>query len=140
LSDRRYPKRPLVAVGALIIHENKVLLARRAKHPFKREWSVPGGAVEVGETVEEAVRREVREETGIEVEITAVAGIYDRICRDADGQIEYHYVLIDYLCRPMKGSGQAASDAEAVAWFTANELETLTIQQNTRELILRHLQ
>lgn len=140
MSGRRYPERPLVAVGALIIHKKKVLLARRAKDPFKGEWSLPGGAVEVGETVEDAVRREVCEETGIEVEITGVAGIYDRICRDPDGQIEYHYVLIDYLCRPVAGIGAAASDAEAVAWFAGKEVETLTIQQNTRELILRHLQ
>ena len=129
-----------MAVGALIIHENKVLLARRAKEPFKGEWSLPGGAVEVGETVEDAVRREVREETSIEVEITGVAGIYDRICRDDHGQIEFHYLLIDYLCRPAGGSVRAASDAEETGWFSAKEVETLTIQQNTRELILRHLQ
>jgi mutator protein MutT len=137
---RRYPDRPHVAVGAVIIRDRKVLLARRAKDPFKGEWSLPGGAVELGETLTAAVRREVREETGLDVRVGKIAGIFDRICPDEQGGVEYHYILVDYACRPISGSGQAASDAEEVAWFSAQEVETLTIQQNTRELILRHLQ
>lgn len=138
--SRRYPDRPIIAVGALILRDQAVLLARRANEPFKGEWSLPGGAVEVGETLAAAVQREVREETGLEVDVLGIAGIFDRICRDEQAAVEFHYILVDFFCRPAGGMDRCGSDAEALGWFTRAQVENITIQPNTRELILRHLQ
>jgi mutator protein MutT len=120
--SRRYPGRPLVGVGGIVIDGGRVLLVRRTREPLAGRWSLPGGMVELGETLAEAVRREVREETGLEVEVGPLVDVVDRIHRDADGRVEYHYVLADYLCRPAGGTLAAADDAAEVAWAAREEL------------------
>lgn len=139
--SREYPDRPIIGVGALVVEDGKILLVRRATEPLKGEWSLPGGVVEVGETLEQAVLREVREETGIE---TVVRGdsiaVFERIMPDNDGRVRFHYVLHDYLCGPSHGEARAGDDVDQARWFTRPEVEALPMQSFTRELILRHLQ
>src|SRR5438552_13789207 len=101
---REYPVRPIVGVGAVVLDGDRVLLVKRAHEPLKGEWSLPGGAVEVGETLEAAVAREVREETCLEVEVGPLVEVVNRIVRDPGGRVEYHFVIVDYLCRPIGGT------------------------------------
>src|SRR5579862_6341980 len=96
---RTYPERPIVGVGAVILDSGRVLLVKRAHEPLKGEWSLPGGAVDVGETLEAAVAREILEETGLMVDVGPLVEVVQRITRDADGRIEYHFVIVDYACR-----------------------------------------
>ena len=104
-AQREYPKSPLVGVGAVVFDADSVLLVRRAKAPLAGEWSLPGGAVELGETLEEAIVREVAEETGLRVMPLQVVKVFDHIDRDAEGGIRFHYVLVDFLCR-IEAEGQ----------------------------------
>lgn len=133
--NRRYPDRPLVGVGAVIIEQGRVLLVRRGAPPQQGQWSLPGGLLEVGERLEDAVRREVREETGLEVEVISLAGVFERIVPDAAGRTEYHYVLLDYLCRPSGGELRPASDVEAAAWVSHAELAHYRLTGGTREFL-----
>jgi ADP-ribose pyrophosphatase YjhB (NUDIX family) len=119
---RRYPDRPIVAVGAVIFDGDRVLLVRRGQEPLKGEWSLPGGAVEAGESLEAALAREVREETALDVEVGALVEVLDSIRRDADGRAEYHYIIIDYACRPRPGSSTVpvrGTDAADVRWWAS---------------------
>ena len=104
LDDRRYPQRPIIGVGALILKRDRILMAQRGKQPLMGWWSLPGGALETGESLADGVRREVREETGLEIRPLGVLEIFERIMRDASGAPEYHYVLIDYMCRVVGGT------------------------------------
>jgi ADP-ribose pyrophosphatase YjhB (NUDIX family) len=106
----------------VVVDGDRVLLVRRANEPLKGEWSLPGGAVEVGETLAVAVAREVLEETGLEVEVGPLVEVLDRIRPDPDGRVRYHYVLIDYLCRPVGGTLGCSSDAADVRWTAVAEL------------------
>ena len=133
--DRRYPKRPFVGVGALIFHRGRILMAQRGKEPLKGWWSLPGGALEVGESLDFAVRREVREETGLEIEPLRVFEIFERIIRDAEGAAEYHYVLIDYICRVTGGTLRAGDDVCRVEWVKAEGLGNLQITEGTLGVI-----
>ena len=131
---REYPEAPIAGVGAVIVREHpdlaaggkQVLLIRRAQEPLKGEWSLPGGAVELGETLEAAICREVLEETGLVVETVDVVEAFDRVSRDAEGRVRYHYVLIDFLCRVVDGSLACASDALEGRWAGDTELDGLT--------------
>jgi ADP-ribose pyrophosphatase YjhB (NUDIX family) len=116
VNDRRsYPDRPYVGVGAVIVEAGAVLLVKRKYEPLAGQWSLPGGAVEVGETLEASVAREMLEETGLEIEVGPVIEVFDRITRDEDGRVQYHFVLVDYLCWPVGGIVEAGSDvAEAI--------------------------
>jgi ADP-ribose pyrophosphatase YjhB (NUDIX family) len=118
--QREFPQAPLVGVGAVVVHENRVLLVQRGSEPLKGHWTLPGGMLEVGETLAAGVAREVKEETGLEVETEELVEILDRIHRDGE-RIRYHYVIADYLCRVTGGELRAASDAAAVRWVERAE-------------------
>jgi len=135
--DRRYPTRPFLGVGALIFEGAKILLVERAKEPLKGYWSLPGGILETGEKLEAAIRREVLEETGLEVEPLSIFEIFERIMPDAGGRPEYHYVLIDYLCRPTGGRLQAASDVSRAEWVAEQNLGQYRLTEGTLAVIER---
>jgi 8-oxo-dGTP diphosphatase len=132
---REFPEHPLVGVGAIIIENAKVLLVKRAHPPIQGQWSIPGGVLEVGELVREAAMREAREETGLIVEPGDLLGVYDRILRNSEQRVQYHYVLVDFLCRPVGGELLAASDAVEVRWFTREELPALQLADDTLEVV-----
>lgn len=139
---REYPDAPIAGVGAVIVRvepddKKRVLLIRRGREPLKGEWSLPGGAVELGETLEEAICREVLEETGLVVEVVDKVQAFDRISRDEADRVRYHYVLIDFLCRMTGGSLACATDAVEARWADVGELDGLTAL--TVEVILKAL-
>ncbi|HUI81745.1 MAG TPA: NUDIX hydrolase [Bryobacteraceae bacterium] len=133
--DRRYPRHPLVGVGALIYDRDRILMAQRGKPPLEGLWSLPGGLVETGESLKDAVCREVREETGLEVRPLGVLEIFERIMRDAQGAAEYHYVLIDYVCAVSGGELCAGDDACRAEWVRRRDLKKLAITEGTLAVI-----
>jgi 8-oxo-dGTP diphosphatase len=133
--NRRYPKRPILGIGALIFKGKRILLAQRGKQPLLGWWSLPGGVLETGESLADGIRREVREETGLEVKPVEIATVFERIIRDAGGRTEYHYVLIDYVCRIIGGEAAPASDVSALAWVSESELETYRLTEGTLPVI-----
>ncbi len=137
--QREFPEVPLIGVGAIIIENARVVLVKRAHPPLQAEWSIPGGVLEVGELVREAAVREAREETGLTVEPLELLGVYDRVLRDPQQRVQYHYVLIDFLCRRVAGELSASSDAAEVRWFTREELAGLNLAEDTMEVILKGL-
>jgi 8-oxo-dGTP diphosphatase len=132
---RDYPDRPLLGVGALIFRDDRILLVRRANPPLEGEWSIPGGLVETGETTKQAIIREVREETGLEVEPVKLVEVFERILRDQHARVEYHFVLIDHLCRIVSGETHADSDVSEVRWAGLEELESLGVAHETCAVI-----
>ena len=133
--DRRYPKHPLVGVGAILLRRDRILMAQRGQEPLKGWWSLPGGALEAGESLTDAVCREVREETGLEIRPLGVLVIFERILRDAGGRPEYHYVLIDYVCRVTGGTLRAGDDVAHVEWVRRADLHKLQITEGTLGVI-----
>jgi len=134
---RHYPEQPLVGVGAVIFRGEEVLLVRRAQEPALGEWSLPGGLVELGETLTEALRRELLEETGLTVAIRGIAAVLERIYRDDAGGIPYHYVLVDFLCDYIGGDITAASDINAAHFFPVNDLPRDHLPPFTAQVIRR---
>jgi len=118
--QREFPEAPLVGVGAVIVDDGRVLLVRRGTEPMLGKWTLPGGMLEVGESLTDGVIREVREETGLTVEPVELIELLDRIYREGD-RVRYHYVIADYLCRVLGGALKAASDADAVRWVDRSE-------------------
>ena len=133
--QREFPEGPLIGVGAIIIEGDRVVLVKRAHPPLQAEWSIPGGVLEIGELVREAAVREASEETGLTVETTELLGVYDRVLRNPEQRVQYHYVLIDFLCRRVAGDLAAASDAAEVRWFTRKELPVLKLAEDTIDVI-----
>jgi 8-oxo-dGTP diphosphatase len=133
--DRRYPKHPLVGVGAILLKRDRILMAQRGKEPLKGWWSLPGGALETGESLADGVRREVREETGLEIRPMGMLEIFERIMRDSKGDAEYHYVLIDYVCRIIGGTLCAGDDVCRVEWVRRSDLVKLQITEGTLGVI-----
>jgi ADP-ribose pyrophosphatase YjhB (NUDIX family) len=133
--NRRYPKRPIVGVGAIMLQRDRILMAQRGKQPLKGWWSLPGGALETGERLADGVRREVREETGLEVQPLGILEVFERIMPDAQGAPEYHYVLIDYICRVTGGVLRAGDDVCRVEWVKRRDLPALQITEGTLGVI-----
>ncbi|MFQ5817473.1 MAG: NUDIX hydrolase [Terriglobia bacterium] len=143
-SAREYPERPIVGVGGVVVRAGAVLLVERASEPLKGQWSLPGGAVELGETLVEAVQRELREETGLEVKVLDIVEVFERISPPVEaaarGRPRYHYVLIDYLCEPVSGTARAGSDVSAVAWARPEELARYQLTAKATAVIQKALQ
>lgn len=140
MSDRRYPDRPFIGIGAVIVLEGRVVLVKRRFEPLAGQWSIPGGAVEVGETLEACVAREMAEETGFIVEVGPVVEVLDRITRDDDGRVLYHFVLIDYLCWPIGGELRAGSDVAEAALAEPSELAQYQLTEKATAVIERALE
>lgn len=132
---REYPDSPLVGVGAVIIEAGRVLLVKRGHPPLAGEWSIPGGLLELGETLREAAVREAREETWLTVEPGELLGVFDRVLRDTVHRTQYHYVLVDFLCRKIAGEPRAAGDADEVRWFTRAQTDHLGLAEDTAEVL-----
>jgi 8-oxo-dGTP diphosphatase len=119
---REYPDRPVVGVGGVVIRDGRALLIRRGSPPLEGQWSIPGGTLELGETITEGVRRELREETGLEVHVLDLIEVFDRIFPDGEGRPQYHFVILDYLCESATGAPRAGSDVTDAAWAGEEEL------------------
>ena len=137
---RLYPKQPIIGVGAIIIKDDKILLEKRKNEPGKGKWSIPGGLVELGESVEQTVIREVREETGLEVEKPEHIDVVDNVIRDENGEIKYHFVIIDYFVKLKGGTMKAMSDAEELRWVTFDEVEKYDLTITFRAFFQRNRQ
>jgi len=137
---RRYPKKPVVGVGAIILDGDKILLEKRKNAPGKGKWSVPGGLVELGEGVEQAVIREVKEETGLDVYEPRLVDVVDYISTGEKGGVLYHFVIVDYIVTVKCGNAKAASDAEALKWIPFNEVEEYDLTESFRLFFQRNRQ
>lgn len=134
---REFPERPLIGVGGLVISGGRVLLARRGAPPLKGEWSIPGGLLEVGEALMEGVRRELLEETAVEIRVVELIEVFERIDLDASGTARHHFVVLDYLCEMLGGEARAASDVTDVAWAAPEELPNYSLSEAATRVILR---
>ena len=133
--QREYPQQPLIGVGAIIIKDRRVVLIKRGKPPLLGEWSIPGGMLELGETLRQGAEREAVEETGFMVRATELLGVFERIVPDAEQRISYHYVLIDFLCEIISGELCASHDACDAKWFTPQEVAALPLAEDTAAVI-----
>lgn len=134
---RRYPGSPVVIAAVLVRKDDKVLLAKRGGEPFKGLWAPPGGGVELGETVYEAGKREIHEETGVDIEIQGIQEVEDFIRRDPAGKVEAHLIIIRLLGRYTGGTARADSDADDVGWYSIAELDTIPLRPRVRELVVQ---
>ena len=137
---REYPAHPVVGVGAVVVRDGRALIIRRAHEPRKGEWSLPGGHLDLGESLIDAVRREVKEETGLDVHPGPIVETFDRVHRDPDGRIRFHFVIVDFVCEAPSGEAVAGSDAEAVAWVTAAELDGYGVNAHAAAVIRKGLE
>jgi 8-oxo-dGTP diphosphatase len=137
---REYPEHPVVGVGAVVVRDGRALIIKRAHEPRKGEWSLPGGLLELGESLTDAVRREIREETSLEIEVGPIIETFDRVHRDDQGRIRYHFVIVDFVCWSAHGDAVAGSDADDVAWVTEQEIDAYKINTHARAVINRGLE
>lgn len=135
--NREYPAAPMVGVGAVILREEAVLLVRRGRPPAYGKWSVPGGLVNLGERIEAAVKREIQEEAGLVVELHGVVGVVDRIIRDQEGRIKYHYILVDFLATPIEGMLRFGSDALDARWVPVEALPSYDTTEGLADMVQR---
>jgi len=133
---REFPEQAIVGVGGVVIHRNRVLLIRRGGEPLKGEWSIPGGMLELGEELAEAVRREIKEETGLEVEPVGVLDVFDRIMR-VGSRVQYHYVIVDYACRWKRGRLAPGSDVIDARWVRREDLPQYHLTEKATSVILK---
>jgi ADP-ribose pyrophosphatase YjhB (NUDIX family) len=138
--NRWYPQYPMIGISALILRDERMLLVKRSKEPSKGKWSIPGGRLELGETISEAVMREVLEECDVRIDVIRVLEVMDNIIKDDDGKIRYHFVLIDLLANYVSGEPRAQSDAQECCWITPAELDGLEMNPRLRAVITRALQ
>ncbi len=136
-NSRLYPDSPVAGVGTVVSNKGRLLLVKRAKEPNKGKWSIPGGGIELGETIFEAAKREVLEECSVKIEIERILDAVDNIVKDSDGRIRYHYVIIDLLGRYVSGELKAQSDAQECAWFTPEEVVSMDITPLLRAMLER---
>ncbi len=134
---RSYPNQPVIGVAGILIEGDQVLLIQRGKEPQKGKWSVPGGALEVGESIAEGVQRELREETGLSVEVGGLVEVFERISERDDDGVKHHYVILDYLCHRSGGELTAGGDAADARWVQRNELNTYSITPGTPAVIAK---
>lgn len=135
--QREYPDSPQIAVGAIVIRDNRVLLVRRGQPPSEGLWAIPGGRVRLGETLQEAIEREVKEETGVTISPTNPVYTFDVIERDDRGRVRFHYVIVDLIADYVSGEPKPSDDAREADWFTFQEIDKLPISQTTREVLKR---
>jgi 8-oxo-dGTP diphosphatase len=139
MSGREYPDAPLVAVGGIVVRDGRVLLVRRGQPPSEGLWAIPGGRVELGETLQEAAEREIMEETGLTIGARNPVYTFDVILRDDAGRVRFHYVIVDLLADYVSGELCAGDDAHEARWVTPEELEKLPVNQTTLEILKRML-
>jgi ADP-ribose pyrophosphatase YjhB (NUDIX family) len=137
MAGRSYPDRPVVGVGAVVLVDGRVVLVKRAHEPLAGEWNLPGGGVELGETLEAACAREVLEEAGLVVDVGPVIEVFDRIMYDEAQAVQYHFVLVDYLCRPVGGAMRRGSDASDVALADPADLAAYGLTQKALDVIAK---
>jgi ADP-ribose pyrophosphatase YjhB (NUDIX family) len=138
MSGRRYPDRPVVGVGAVVLTvDARVVLVRRAQPPREGEWSLPGGVLEIGEPLTVGVAREVREETGLDVDVGPLIDTFEHVSHDADGRVQYHYVVLDYLCRVRGGVARASTDVSDVALADPRDLTSYDLRPETLAVVLK---
>ena len=138
--SRQYPARPIVGVGAVIVQDGRVLLVKRRYEPLAGRWSLPGGTLEVGETLEAGLAREMQEETGLDVRVGPVIEVFDRIMLDEEKRVQYHFVLVDYLCWPTGGTLAAGSDVEDAIFVDPGDLARYELTKKAQAVIARGLQ
>ena len=134
--EREFPKVPIAGIGAVVLHQGRVLLVRRANPPMQGRWTLPGGAVELGESLKDCVIREIREETDLLVEPLEIVEVVDRIDRE-NGRIRFHYIIADFLCSLVSGSLQAGSDASGALWAAPSDFESLNLDPLSRQVIAK---
>ncbi|MDP7176559.1 MAG: NUDIX hydrolase [SAR324 cluster bacterium] len=135
--NREYPERPFVGVGVVVLRGNEVLLIQRGKAPNKGQWSIPGGKQRLGETIVQAVHRELLEETRVKIKQPALLDVVDVIMPDDKGEIQYHYTLVDYQAEWLSGECRSGDDVDAVKWVSFDELNSVGLLKITREIILK---
>ena len=137
---RLYPKQPVVGVGVVIIRDGEILLEKRKSEPSRGKWSIPGGLVELGENIAETVVREVKEETGLDVEKPELVDVIDDIIRDENGEIKFHFVIVDYFVKVKGGNAKASSDAEELKWVPLDEVEKYDLTKTFKTFLQKNRQ
>lgn len=137
---RDYPSQPVVGVGAVVVRDGRALIVKRAHEPRQGEWSLPGGHLHLGESLADGVCREVKEETGLDVHPGPIIETFDRVHRDPDGRVQYHFVIVDFVCESLSGEPVAGSDADAVAWVTTAELDAYGVNAHAAAVIRKGLE